>query len=97
MLRTYHAKRDTDALLSLLDTFRIYIMRNTHINTEQKKGYTNFLRFTKKMVMIKHQMEFLDTKKALGQLKMLLEQIKSTENIINKFWLEEECSAFDLV
>jgi hypothetical protein len=96
MLRTYHAKRDTDALLSLLDTFRIYIMRNTHINTEQKKGYTNFLRFTKKMVMIKHQMEFLDTKKALGQLKMLLEQIKSTENIINKFWLEEECSAFDL-
>lgn len=97
MLRTYHAKRDTDALLSLLDTFRIYIMRNTHINTEQKKGYTNFLRFTKKMVMIKHQMEFLDTKKALSQLKMLLEQIKSTENIINKFWLEEECSAFDLV
>jgi hypothetical protein len=47
------------------------------------------------MVMIKHQMEFLDTKKALAQLKMLLEQIKSTDNIINKFWLEEECTASD--
>jgi hypothetical protein len=72
-------------------------MRNTHINTEQKKGYTNFLRFTKKMVMIKHQIEFLDTKKASTQLKMLLEQIKTTDNIINKFWLEEECSTFDTV
>jgi hypothetical protein len=92
MLRTYHAKRDTDALLSLIDTFRIYIMRNTHINTEQKKGYTNFLRFTRKMVMIKHQMEFLEAKKVSEQLNLLLEQIRGTENIINKFWLEEECT-----
>jgi hypothetical protein len=95
MIRTYHAKRDTDALLSLLDTFRIYIMRNTHINTEQKKGYTNFLRFTKKMVMIKHQKEYMETAKATTQLKLLLEQMRSTENIINKFWLEEECSSLD--
>jgi hypothetical protein len=95
MIRTYHAKRDTDALLSLLDTFRIYIMRNTHINTEQKKGYTNFLRFTKKMVMIKHQVEFMEASKASAQLKMLLEQMRSTDNIINKFWLEEECASLD--
>jgi hypothetical protein len=96
MIRTYHAKRDTDALLSLLDTFRIYIMRNTHINTDQKKGYTNFLRFTKKMVMIKHQIEFLDANKASAQLKQLMEQINNTENIINKFWLEEECNSIDI-
>jgi hypothetical protein len=96
MIRTYHAKRDTDALLSLLDTFRIYIMRNTHINTDQKKGYTNFLRFTKKMVMIKHQIEYLEANKANSQLKQLMEQINSTENIINKFWLEEECNSIDI-
>lgn len=95
MIRTYHAKRDTDALLSLLDTFRIYIMRNTHINTDQKKGYTNFLRFTKKMVMIKHQLDYLEASKAASQLKSLREQINNTENVINKFWLEEECGASD--
>lgn len=93
MLRTYHAKKDTNALLSLIDTFRIYIMRNTHINTDQKKGYTNFLRFTKKMVLIKHQMDFLDANKASLQLSTLFEQVKNTENMVNKFWLEEECSS----
>ena len=96
MIRTYHAKRDTDALLSLLDTFRIYIMRNTHINTDQKKGYTNFLRFTKKMVMVKHQLDYMEAGKAASQLKSLREQINNTENVINKFWLEEECGAFDM-
>jgi hypothetical protein len=44
------------------------------------------------MVMIKHQMEFLEAKKVSEQLNLLLEQIRGTENIINKFWLEEECT-----
>jgi deoxyribodipyrimidine photolyase len=70
-------------------------MRNTHINTDQKKGYTNFLRFTKKMVMIKHQLDYLEASKAASQLKSLREQINNTENVINKFWLEEECGAFE--
>ena len=71
-------------------------MRNTHINTDQKKGYTNFLRFTKKMVMVKHQLDYLEPNKAASQLKSLREQINNTENIINKFWLEEECGTFDM-
>jgi hypothetical protein len=25
-----------------------------------------------------------------------MEQINSTENIINKFWLEEECNSIDI-
>jgi hypothetical protein len=48
------------------------------------------------MVMIKHQIEFLDTNKATSQLKTLLDQINNTENIINKFWLEEECASTNI-
>jgi hypothetical protein len=48
------------------------------------------------MVMIKHQIEFLDANKASAQLKQLMEQINNTENIINKFWLEEECNSIDI-
>jgi hypothetical protein len=48
------------------------------------------------MVMIKHQIEFLDANKASSQLKQLMEQINNTENIINKFWLEEECNSIDI-
>jgi len=45
--------------------------------------------------MIKHQVEFMEASKASAQLKMLLEQMRSTDNIINKFWLEEECASLD--
>jgi hypothetical protein len=53
-------------------------------------------RIPKKMVMIKHQIEYLEANKANSQLKQLMEQINSTENIINKFWLEEECNSIDI-
>jgi hypothetical protein len=48
------------------------------------------------MVMIKHQLDYLEASKAASQLKSLREQINNTENIINKFWLEEECGTLDM-
>jgi hypothetical protein len=45
--------------------------------------------------MIKHQLDYMEASKAASQLKSLREQINYTENVINKFWLEEECGDFD--
>ena len=55
LLRTYFALKDMEALLSLIETFRIYVIRNRKMTTEQKRSYTNFLRFAKKLVLIRHQ------------------------------------------
>ena len=93
LLRTYYALKDTEALLALIETFRIYVMRNKKMTTEQKKGYTNFLRFAKKLVLLKHQAAAY-TRSGLGEkLDGLHIKISGTRNVINKFWLLEECRA----
>ena len=38
LLRTYFALRDTEALLSLIETFRIYIIRSRHMTVEEKRA-----------------------------------------------------------
>lgn len=93
LLRTYYALKDTEALLSLIETFRIYVMRNRKMTTDQKRGYTNFLRFAKKLVLLKHQSAAYSHKTLSEKLESLRGKIDDTENVINRFWLLEECAA----
>jgi len=93
MLRTYYALRDTEALLSLIETFRIYVIRNQKMTVDQKRGYTNFLRFAKKLVLLKHHASTYSRKALEEKLLALKEKIDSTENVINRYWLVEECAA----
>lgn len=90
LLRTYYAMKDTEALLSLIETFRIYVIRNRKITTEQKKGYTNFLRFARRLVLLKHHASTYSRKELEKELNDLAEKVDLTENVINKFWLLEE-------
>lgn len=91
LLRTYFALKDTEALLSLIDTFRIYVIRNRKITTDQKRGYTNFLRFAKKLVLIRHQAAVYSRQSVEEKLEELAKKVESTSNVINKYWLLEEC------
>lgn len=92
LLRTYYAMRDTEALLSLIETFRIYVLRNRQMTSDQKKGYINFLRLVKKLVLLKHDYTVHRGKDLVEQLDRLRLQILDTENVINRSWLVEECS-----
>jgi hypothetical protein len=92
-LRTYYAMRDTEALLSLIETFRIYVIRNRKMTTEEKRGYNNFLRFAKKLALLKHNSTTFSKKALKEKLGDLLKKIESTENVINRYWLVEECQA----
>ncbi|HMQ49688.1 MAG TPA: hypothetical protein PKA00_19570 [Saprospiraceae bacterium] len=91
LINTYFALKDTEALLSLIETFRIYIIRNRKMSGEQKRGYTNFLRFTKKLVSLKHHASTFSRQALADKLNDLAAQIRKTDNVINKFWLLEEC------
>ncbi|MCO6489837.1 MAG: hypothetical protein J5I98_15580 [Phaeodactylibacter sp.] len=91
LLRTYYALKDTEALLSLIETFRIYVIRNRKMTTEQKRGYTNFLRFAKRLVLLKHHASTYSRKALDEGLAKLAQKVESTENVINKYWLLDEC------
>ena len=45
LMRTYYKTLNTEALLSLIETFRIFLIRNKEMPASQKKGYTNYIRF----------------------------------------------------
>lgn len=91
ILRTYFALRDTEALLSLIETFRIYIIRNRKLTTAEKKGYTNFLRLSKNLVLLRHHATTFSRKALEEKLEALRLKIDTTQNVINKHWLLEEC------
>ncbi len=97
LLRTYYALEDTEALLSLIETFRVYVIRNKKMTTDQKKGYTNFLRFAKKLVLLKHQASTFSRKSLIEKVENLAQKIKQTSNVINKYWLLEECQVAEPV
>jgi len=90
LLRTYYAKNDIEALLSLVETFRVYILRNKKMTTEQKKGYTNFLRFTKRLVLLKQSASTYPKKEYQQKMEKLAEKIRDTKNVINQKWLLRE-------
>lgn len=91
LLRSYYALRDTEALLYLIEAFRIFVIRNRKIPADQKRGYTNFLRFAKKLVMLKHH-DFTYAREDLSKkIEQLRTQIEKTDNLFNRYWLLEEC------
>ncbi len=90
LLRTFYAKKDIEAVLSLIDTFRLFIFRNKKITTVQKKGYTTFLRFTKRLVLLKNSKSTFTRKEYQQRMEKLHGQISENKEVINKKWLIRE-------
>lgn len=91
LLATYYALGDIEALLSLIDTFRIYVIRNKKITTDQKRSYTNFLRFAKKLAILKNQPDGYGKNTRGEKFARLYEKIQQTSNMVNRYWLEKTC------
>jgi hypothetical protein len=90
LLRSYYALKDTEALLSLIETFRIYVMRSRKMTASQRRAYTNFLRFAKKLVELRHN-GFTMSKEVLNKkLQELHAKVKESDNVVNREWLLEE-------
>ncbi|MEO0874637.1 MAG: hypothetical protein AAFY48_08550, partial [Bacteroidota bacterium] len=91
LLATYYALGDTEALMSLLDTFRIYVIRNRKMTVDLKKQYTNFLRYAKKLTQIKQLPRSFGGSSKEEKFAALYMQIRQAENIVNRYWLENTC------
>ena len=93
LLRTYYKTGDTEALLSSIETFRIFIMRNKEMPTSQKRGLTNFLRFKKKLALIKHNAEYNSKADYVQKITKLQKAIEETEQVHARNWLLKECAS----
>jgi hypothetical protein len=91
LMRTFYAMNDTEALFGLLETLRIYVIRNRKINARDKKGYTNLLRYAKQLTLLKSQAGTFSRKALAEKLDELELKMKGTDPVMNIFWLESEC------
>jgi len=79
LLSTYYELDEFEALHSLLNSFNVYINRNSRIIDRVKKAYKNLIQFTRKLSKAKYQ-----DKKSIEKLK---KQIEETELLFSKQWL----------
>ncbi|MEM8525530.1 MAG: hypothetical protein AAGG68_12890 [Bacteroidota bacterium] len=91
LMRSYYELDNIDALFSLLESMRIYVIRSKKMTTKEKRGYKNLLRFAKKLVGIKSEKIALTQKDFLKKISRLREEIDGTDNIYAKSWLVSKC------
>lgn len=82
LIQTYYELKETLAMESLVDSFRIYIRRNKVMSKNLKREYINYLGFVKKLTII----DTLD-KKAITNFR---EKILSSTSPTYKKWLLEK-------
>ncbi len=79
LLRIYYTIGETEAFLSLVFSFRIYLKRNKLVTTETKTAYDNFIRCV-------HQLHKNDKKK----IEVIEEKINNTKLLIARNWLLQQ-------
>lgn len=79
LLKIYYELEDIDPLLSLIESFRVYIKRNKLVDNASKIRYNNLLTFISKTIKI--------PKGENEKLQKLLGKVKETKKVVSIKWL----------
>ena len=89
-LKSYFELNETEALHSLLEAFKKYILRNKGLAPYHKQANANFLRLVKKLYKLKSSRKRKTGKYIKAQVKKLNSLLAETQPIANKDWLLEK-------
>jgi hypothetical protein len=89
LLRTYYDLEETEALFSLYDSFRQYLLRNKLMADSRRMGYSNLFKFTKRVAQLRANRGFLKKEKLTKELKKLEGDMEEAV-IFNKSWLVQK-------
>ncbi len=90
LLRTYYDLKEYDALLSLVQSFTLYLRRNKLMADFQRDGHYDLFKFTRRAAQIRSNLDFIPIAKSRRELKKLQEDIAHAKTIFNKSWLLEK-------
>lgn len=85
LMFSYFELDEVEPLLSLIDSFSVYLQRNTKIPSARKRNYLNLIKFLRKLTRI-----FPGDKVALDKLNTEIDTYEGT--IVNATWLKEKIS-----
>ncbi len=86
-VRIAYDQQDQEYTLNLLETFRLYVRRNRKMSTKDKRSYINYTRFTKSLVNLKHQRDFMAKDAYQKKITALNTTVGETELVVERNWL----------
>lgn len=89
-VRIAYDQEDQETGLNLLENLRLYVMRNRNVSTKDKKGYTNWVRFTRQLINLKHQRPFMDRAGYGKKMESLRDAVRAADPLFAKAWLMRE-------
>lgn len=82
MLRIYFEQGETEALLSLCESFRMYLRRNKLVSDAHKRNHLNLIKYASRLSKVRpHQRD---------RLKKIQQQIENEKSVNNRKWLLDQ-------
>lgn len=82
LLKIYFCKNETEAFLSLVDSFRHFLKRNKEIKNADREFHNNFVNFLKKIYQLK-----INAQSDTAEVDFLKGELIKNNSIIHKKWL----------
>ncbi|NNC95510.1 MAG: hypothetical protein HKN92_08095 [Chitinophagales bacterium] len=82
LLRIYYEKKEWEALYYFIDSFRMFLKRNKHINTSQKLQLKNLLNYCRRLTRIQ--------KGESSKIEKLRKEIDQNKQVAFSSWLREK-------
>lgn len=88
LVKTYFELDEWDAMNSLLESFRLYLIRNKLLSKRNQRQYLNLVKFSKKLI----RLSFRDDK----SIRKLQSQIIESKEVAERKWLLEKIGEFEI-
>ncbi|RMF01448.1 MAG: hypothetical protein D6772_04785, partial [Bacteroidetes bacterium] len=90
LLRTYYEVEAYEALHALVESFRQYLQRKNLMAASRRSGYYHLFRLTRRLAALRARKAYASTDKFQKSLLKIKEDLRKTESIFNRQWLEEK-------
>lgn len=88
-LKSYYELQEFEALINLIDSFRLYVMRHKTQSDYRKKANLNMLKIVKKVVKLKEKSTIITPNKLYKEQVKLKRLYAQTSPLSNADWIKE--------
>lgn len=92
-IRIAYDQEDQEYALNLLETFRLYVRRSRKMSTKDKRSYINYTRFTRQLVNLRAQHDFMDKAAYAKKMAALHQTVSEADILVERGWLLRETEA----
>lgn len=89
-IRIAYDQEDQEYALNLLETFRLYVRRSRKMSTKDKRSYINYTRFTRQLVNLRAQQDFMDKAAYTKKMATLHQTVGEADILVERGWLLRE-------